>query len=181
VATPVLVLLSPDTRLSRLEMPRLQRKPKGPTVRGRVYLINFISTDPRAKTPGVVRGFVFESVRTRPTPVSFTSMVPQDEGFQNPRYIKVEQRFSKKVKLSRIHDCIVVTGRDTFLVSAYWEEAASPNRAVEAVCPGLEWRGEIAVVQAGRFVTFYKQVKNPSVVNKVVSKWVVWFEFRECC
>jgi hypothetical protein len=45
---------------------------------------------------------------------------------------------------------------------------------VEAVCPGLEWRGEIAVVQAGRFVTFYKQVRKPSVVSKVVSKWVIW-------
>ena len=97
-------------------------------------------------------------------------MVPQDEGFENPRYIKVEQKFSKKVKLSHIHDCIVVVGRDAFLISGYWEEGDSPNRAVEAACPGLEWRGEIAVVQVGRFVTFYKQVKNPSLVNRAVSK-----------
>lgn len=104
-------------------------------------------------------------------------MVPQDEGFQNPQYIKVEQKFSKKVKLGRIHDCIVTVGRETFLVTAYWEEEDGPNRAVEAVCPGLEWRGEIAVVQAGRFVTFYKRVRTPSVVNKVVSKWVILFVF----
>jgi hypothetical protein len=102
--------------------------------------------------------------------VSFTSIVPQNETFQNPRYINVEQKFSKKVKPSRIHDCTVVVGHDVFLVSAYWEAESSPNRAVEAVCSGLEWRGEIAVVQAGRFVTFYKRVKTPSIVNKVVSK-----------
>jgi len=97
-------------------------------------------------------------------------MVPQAEGFENPRYIKVEQKFTKKVKLSRIHDCTVVIGRDIFLVSAYWEGEDGPNRAVEAVCPGLSWQGEIAVVQMGRFVTFYKQVKNPSAVSKAVSK-----------
>jgi len=101
-------------------------------------------------------------------------MIPQDEGFENPQYIKVEQKFSKKVKLSRIHDCTVVVGRNIFLVSAYWEGEGVPNRAVEAVCPGLEWRGEIAVVQAGRFVTFYKKVRTSSaVVNAVVSKWVI--------
>lgn len=106
-------------------------------------------------------------------PVTFTSVVPLDEGFENPQYIKVEQRFSKKVKPSRIHDCIVTVGRDTFLVSAYWEGGDGPNRAVAAACPGLEWQGEIAVVQAGRFVTFYKRVRNPSLVNRAVSKWVV--------
>jgi hypothetical protein len=97
-------------------------------------------------------------------------MVPQDEGFQNPQYVKVESQFSKKVRSSRIHDCIVTVGRDTFLVSAYWDEAGSPSRAVEAVCPGLEWRGEIAVVQVGQFVTFYKQVRRLSAANKAVSK-----------
>lgn len=102
--------------------------------------------------------------------VSFASIVPQDEGFENPRYVKVEQGFSKKVKQSRIHDCTVVVGREIFLISAYWEEKDSPNTAVKAACPGLEWRGEIAIVQAGRFVTFYKDVKNLSVVSKAVSK-----------
>ena len=103
-------------------------------------------------------------------PVPFSSVVPQAESFDNPRYIKFEQKFSKKVKSNRIHDCTVVVGNDVFLVSAYWDEAANPNRAVETVCPGLEWRGEIAIVQAGRFVTFYKQVRNTSAVSKVVSK-----------
>lgn len=102
--------------------------------------------------------------------MSFVSVIPQGESFDNPQYIKVEEKFSKKVRPSRIHDCTVVVGRDIFLVSAYWEGEFGFNRAVEAACPGLEWRGEIAVVQAGRFVTFYKRFQNPSAVSKVVSK-----------
>lgn len=123
--------------------------------------------------PGVVGGFLFGRVHPRPRRVSFASLVPRGEGFDNPQYIKIEEKFSKKVKSNRMHDCTVVAGRDVFLVSAYWEGDAGPNRAVEAACPGLEWRGEIAVVQAGRFVTFYKKFQNPSAVSKVVSKWVV--------
>lgn len=122
------------------------------------------------KTPGVIHGLVFGPARPRPTLVSFVSLIPQGECFENPQYIKVEEKFSKKVRPSRIHDCTVVIGRDVFVVSAYWEEGGSPNRAVEAACPGLEWRGEIAVVQAGRFVTFYKRVRNTSAISKVVSK-----------
>lgn len=71
------------------------------------------------KSPGTIQGFVFGAVRARPTPVVFISMVPLDKGFENPRYIKAEQRFSKKVKPSSTHDCIVTVGRDISLISAY--------------------------------------------------------------
>lgn len=109
--------------------------------------------------------------------MTFPSIVPQDEGFENPRYVKVEKKFSNKVNQNRIHDCTVVVGRDVFLVSAYWEGKDNPNTAVEAACPGLEWRGEIAIVQAGRFVTFYKDVKSFSVASKAVCKLVVGLRF----
>jgi hypothetical protein len=122
------------------------------------------------KTAGVVRGLFFGSLRPRPARVSFVSLVPHGEGFDNPRYVKFEPRFSKRVKQNDIHECTVTVGRDTFLISAYWEGKDSPNTAVEVACPGLEWRGEITVVQAGRFVTFYKDVKNLSVASKAVSK-----------
>ena len=151
-------------------MPRLQRKPKGPVVSGILLQVNALLTHSRTKTPGFVGGFVFGSLRPRPIQVSFASIVPQGEGFENPRYVKIEERFSKKVKRSLIHDCTVVVGRGIFLVSAYWEEEGKPNTAVEAACPGLEWRGEIAVVQAGTFVTFYKDVKSLSVASKAVSR-----------
>ena len=84
----------------------------------------------------------------------------------------MEQGFSRKVKQSRIHDCTVVVGCNIFLVSAYWEENDNPNTAVRTACLGLEWRGEIAIVQAGRFITFYKDVRNLSAASKAVSKLV---------
>lgn len=151
-------------------MPRLQRKPKGPVVSGTAFQVSYISTYLNTKTPGVVGGFIFRSLRPRPVRVSFHSIVPREEGFENPRYVKFEQKFSKKINQSRIHECTVVVGRGVFLVSAYWEDKDNPNSAVEVACPGLEWRGEIAVVQAGRFVTFYKDIKNLSVARKAVSK-----------
>jgi hypothetical protein len=129
----------------------------------------------RTQVTGVVGGFIFESLRPRPTRVSFTSIVPQGEGFENPRYIQVEAQFSKKVKRGLIHESVVVVGRSSFLVSAYWDEEVRSNLAVATLCPGLEWKGEIAVVQAGRFVTFYKEVKSLSTASKAVSRSVVEF------
>ena len=124
----------------------------------------------RIQATGVVGGFIFESLRPRPTRVSFTSIVPQGEGFENPRYIKVEAKFSKRVKQSLIHESVVAVGRSSFLVSAYWDEEACSNLAVGALCPGLEWKGEIAVVQAGQLVTFCKEVKSLSAASKAVSR-----------
>lgn len=140
-----------------------------------ILVIYHLLTDSRAETPGTVQGVVFKTFGPRPMMVSFPSMIPQAESFKKPRYVKTEQRFSKKVRSNHIHDCTVVVGRETFLVSAYWDAEVGPNRAVESACPGLDWRGEVAVVQMGRFVTFYKQIKSPSSVNKAVSKWVVRF------
>ena len=150
-------------------MPRIQRKPKGPTVGCGHPAVTYIFLI-RMQATGVVGGFIFESLRPRPTRVSFTSIVPQGEGFENPRYIKVEARFSKRVKQSLIHESVVAVGRCSFLVSAYWDEEARSNLAVETLCPGLEWKGEIAVVQAGQLVTFYKEVKNLSIASKAVSR-----------
>jgi hypothetical protein len=123
-----------------------------------------------SKTPGIVGGFIFRPLWPRPVRVTFASNVPHGEGFDNPRYLNLDQRFSKKIKRSCIHECTVAVGRNLFLVSAYWEGSDDPNMAVEAACPGLEWRGEIAIVQAGRFVTFYKNVKSLSVASKSVAR-----------
>ena len=127
------------------------------------------------KTPGVIWDFVFRTSRPCPVAVLFTSIVPQAEGFENPQYVKTEERFSKKVKSSHTYDCIMVVSPETFLVTAFLDAQVGSNWAVESVCPGLDWKGEITVVQVGRFVTFFKQVKNTSVMNRAVSSWVIRF------
>ena len=55
-------------------------------------------------------------------------------------------------------------------MSAYWDMEVSLNRAGELACPCLNWKGEITVVQMGCFVTFYKNIKSPSSVDKAVAK-----------
>lgn len=84
--------------------------------------------------------------------------------------MKIEEAFAKTVEPEDIHDCMVSVGKDRFLVAAYWDAREDPNPAVAMACAGLEWRGEIAVVQAGRVVTFYKRVRCTTVVKKVVAK-----------
>jgi hypothetical protein len=96
--------------------------------------------------------------------------------------VKIEEKFSK-MSPSRLYECTVVVGNAMFLVAAYWNDRSYPNRAIKTVCRGLEWRGELAIVQAGRIVPYYKRVENPSAVNKAVSKYVsisltrVYFRF----
>lgn len=100
-------------------------------------------------------------------------MVPRNEGYQNPQYIKIEEAFAKTVAPQEIHDCWVSVGEDRFLVTAYWAGTEDPNPAVKTACGGLEWRGELAVIQAGKIVTFYKRVYRIPAVKKVVAKYVL--------
>ena len=100
-------------------------------------------------------------------------MVPRNECYKNPQYVKIEAAFAKTVEPQDIHDCMVSVGEDRFLVTAYWAGIEDPNPAVKMACGGLEWRGEIAVVQAGRAVTFYKRLRRTSAVKKVIAKYVV--------
>ena len=58
---------------------------------------------PYAKNPGIIQGFIFGLVRARPVPAVCISVVPLDKDFKNSQYIKVEQKFSKKVKSSPTH------------------------------------------------------------------------------
>lgn len=85
--------------------------------------------------------------------------------------MKIEERFSK-VFPSRLHECTVIVGNAMFLVAAYWADRSDTNLAIKTVCRGLEWRGELAIVQVGRIIPYYKRVRNPSVVNKAVSRYV---------
>jgi len=69
-----------------------------------------------------------------------------------------------------VHDCRVIVGRDVFLIVAHWLPDAIPNLALKAACGGLEWKGELSIVQIGRYVPFYKRFKTPSAVNTAISR-----------
>ena len=136
-----------------------------------------ISSDYGVQKRGKIKGYLFTPSLARRTPIFFESMIPRNEGYKNPLYIKIENAFAKPVAPEDIHDCMVTVGKDRFLVTAYWAEAEIPNAAVGMTCGGLVWKGEIAVVQAGRRVTFYKQVRRTSAVKNVVAKYVERFFF----
>lgn len=102
----------------------------------------------------------------------FKAIVPLAETFENPRYIRIEDRFSQPTVGNEIHDCKVVIDKNVFLITAYWKESDHRNMAVETAGKGLRWRGEIAVVQVGRIKPFYKRPKNPHCVNKAVARFV---------
>ena len=99
-------------------------------------------------------------------------MIPRKESYKNPQYLKIEEAFAKTVDPQEIHDCRVSVGKDRFLVTAYWNGTEAPNAAVKKASGGLDWRGEIAVVQTGQVVVFYKQICHTSAVKKVLAKYV---------
>lgn len=118
-----------------------------------------------------MEGYIFSSKRHRRFPVVFGTVVPVAETFENPRYIRIEDRFSHPIPGNDIHDCKVVVDKNIFLITAYWKEDDHRNMAVESAGKGLRWKGEIAVVQVGRLTPFYKRPKNPSSVNKAVARF----------
>jgi hypothetical protein len=125
------------------------------------------------KAAGTTRGYIFSPQRSRRLPVDFKTIVPVAETFENPRYIRIEDRFSQPTAGRVIYDCKVVVDKNVFLITAYWKEDGHRNRAVESAGKGLRWKGEIAVVQVGRLKPFYKRPKDPSSVNKAVARFVL--------
>lgn len=98
-------------------MPRLQLKPKGLVVSGKVVHANAILTRPHQRHQALS-----EVLSSNPFSLARCGYLSlQDEGFQNPRYVKTEKGFSMKVGQNRAHDCAVVVGHDIFFVCAYLE------------------------------------------------------------
>ncbi|KAF9790772.1 hypothetical protein BJ322DRAFT_1104420 [Thelephora terrestris] len=126
---------------------------------------------------GTTEGYIFRSQRHRRLPIHFKTIVPLAETFENPRYIRIKDEFSQPIAGNEIHDCKVIVDKNVFLITAYWKEDGQRNMAVESVGKGLRWKGEIAVVQVGKFTPFYKHPKNPSSVNKAIARFVTEFTF----
>ena len=125
-----------------------------------------------SKGDGTTAGYLFNPQRSRRIPIIFKATVPAAETFKNPRYICIEDRFSQPIAGNEIYDCKVVVDKKIFLITAYWKEDDHRNMAIESVGKGLRWKGEIAVVQVGKVLPFYKQPKDPSFVNRAVARCV---------
>lgn len=82
----------------------------------------------------------------------------------------MEETFSTNPAPGDVHDCRVTVGRDVFLIVANWSPDSIPNLALKATCGGLEWKGELSIVQMGTFVPYYKRFKTPSAVNAAISR-----------
>lgn len=85
--------------------------------------------------------------------------------------MKIEERFSK-VYPSSLHECAVIAGNATFLLAAYWTGRSRHNPAIRTVCQDPEWRGGLVIAQVGRITPYYRCVRNPSAVNRAVSRYV---------
>jgi hypothetical protein len=122
---------------------------------------------------GTAHGYLFSSRRTRRTPVKFTTVIPlvKKSVRDNLEHcIKMEEVFSSAPSPGDVHDCRVVVGRNIFLIAAHWSPNAIPNLALKTTCGGLEWSGELSIVQMGTHVPFYKRCKTPSAVNAAISR-----------
>jgi hypothetical protein len=99
--------------------------------------------------------------------MKFMAHVPTNETLSNPRYIAVEEKFTRTRTSLTVHDCRVVSGKDMYLVTTYWDQKAVANRSV-FTATGEIWRGEIAVTCFGRYIPYHKRVKNgPAVATAV--------------
>lgn len=146
-----------------------------PDRRGCKSSLWFTKTRPliTSKGDGSTGGYIFRSDRLCRLPVDFKAIVPAAETFENPRYIRIEDEFSHQIAGGDIHDCRVVVDKKVFFITAYWKEDGNRNLAVESIGRGLRWKGEIAIVQVGKFKPFYRRLKDPSSANKAVARCVI--------
>lgn len=96
-----------------------------------------------------------------------TARVPANESLSNPRYVAVEEKFTRTRTSLAVHDCRVTIGKDMYLVTGYWDKGAVANRSVFAAT-GEVWRGEVIVTCAGRYIPFKKRARNGLAAESAV-------------
>jgi len=136
-------------------------------VRLLIPCLHLLILDPSQQDRNTIQGYLFSPLRFRRTP-TFFAFDPSRSG--DPQ-VKIEEQFSK-IYPGRLNECTVIVDNAIFLVAAHWADRSHPNLAVKTVCRGLEWRGEVAIVQVGQFTPYYKRIRNPSAVNKAISRYV---------
>jgi hypothetical protein len=132
-----------------------------------------IATLTKEKSRDFIEAYHFQPFRSRRQIVRLNTLVPDDEGFSNPRYIAVEEQFNIPRPSTQVHDCRVMVGSDMYLVTGYWDRYGYENRSIKATI-GLVWKGEITVVKAGRYIPYQKKVNHrPREANLAVEKYVL--------
>jgi hypothetical protein len=86
----------------------------------------------------------------------------------------MKDKYSRTSTSLSVHESRVHIGQDMFLVSGYWDPKADVNRSVFSLTKFI-WRGEVAVVRAGRFVPYCKRMKDGHKADLAVKRYVVSF------
>ena len=150
-------------------MPLVQNQPRGHTVR----LVNTFSRcleTHTKKTRSFIEGYHFGPLWARPRIVRFNVDTPFNESPSNLHYVDMKSRYSRTATSLSIHESRVHIGRDMFLISGYWDPKADVNWSVLAIMK-IIWRGELSVVHAGRYVPYYKRMKDGRKADLAVKRY----------
>ena len=129
------------------------------------------------KARAFVEGYHFGPLWSRRKVVRFGTDVPINESPGNIRYVDMKSKYNRTGTSLSIHESRVYVGQDMFLVSGYWDPKADVNRSVFAVMK-IIWRGELSVVRAGRYIPYYKRMKDGQKAELAVKRWVEYFPSR---
>lgn len=131
----------------------------------------------RRKTRTFVEGYHFGPLWSRQKVVRFDADVPINESPGNIRYVDMKSSYSRTGTSLSVHESRVHIGQDMFLVSGYWDPKADVNRSVLAVMK-IIWRGELSVIRAGRYISYYKRMKDGKKAELAVKRWAESFMNR---
>lgn len=158
-------------------MPLVQTQPQGHTVRLLAIPFHCGEAHTKNKTREIVQGHHFGPLWARRRVVDFDVDVPPNESPTNFRYVDLKSHYTRTTTSLNIHESRVHIGRDMFLVSGYWDPKADVNRSVLAIAK-IIWRGELSIVHAGRYVPYYKRMKDSHKADLAVKRCVNSFTIR---
>lgn len=158
----------PHGRLDLNSMPLLRKLPTGHTVRSSdSFFHTYDADETNIQSLGFTEGYHFHPSRSNKKIMKLTARIPDNESLSNPRYIAVEEKFTRTRTSLAVHDCRVTVGKDMYVVTGYWDDRAVANRSV-FYTTGQVWRGEIMVICAGRYIPYKKRAKNGPAANTAV-------------
>ena len=159
----------PQSIVQSATMPLVQTQPQGRTVRLANIFFHRRAAHAKNKTRTFVEGYHFGPLWGRRKVVQFDTDVPVNESSSNLRYVDMRGSYSRTWTALSVHESRVHIGRDMFLVSGYWDPKADINRSIFAAMK-IIWRGELSVVHAGRYIPYYKRIKDGHKADLAVKR-----------